>query len=363
MKWLAGSLLVVFVGIGGFILADSPIDSAAWQPPEPFAMTGRLAPNERLQSADLLAQGEVYGPEDTTVDSAGVLYTGTQEGWIARIWPDGRVENWLQTNGRPLGMVFDQDGNLIVADAGKGLLSIAADSTVTVLAREAEGLPFGFTDDVDIAPDGRIYFTDASSRFRQHHYLLDLLEMRPHGRLLRHDPAAGTTEVLLRDLYFANGVAVSPRGDYLLMTETWKYRIIKYWISGPKSGTAEVFAENLPGFPDNLAVDDAGRYWVAFVTVRNFMVDFIHTRPWLKDIAAKLPDSLKPKPEEYGLVIAFNDRGEVLTSLHDTGGQHLQEITSVNPHDGLLYFGSLHSDRIGRMAIASVPGLKESGND
>lgn len=363
MKWLAGLLLMIFVGLGGFLLAESPIDSAAWKAPEPRPMTGRLAPNERLKSADLLAQGEIYGPEDTIVDPDGVLYTGTQDGWIVRVWPDGRVENWLQTDGRPLGMVFDREDNLIVADAWKGLLSIAPDRTVTVLAREAEGLPFGFTDDVDIAPDGRIYFTDASSRFHQHDYLLDLMEMRPHGRLLRHDPATGKTEVLLRDMYFANGVAVSPDGDYLLVNETWKYRITRYWISGPRAGTAEVFTENLPGFPDNLAVDDAGRYWVALITLRNSTVDFIHPRPWLKDIVAKMPDSLRPKPEAYGLVIAFNDRGEVLTSLHDTDGQHLQEITSVNPHDGFLYFGSLHNDRIGRLAMPSIAELKEPDND
>ncbi len=363
MKWLAGLLLVIFVALGGFLLAESPIDSAAWKAPEPRPMAGKLAPNDRLKSAELLAHGEVYGPEDTTVDSDGVLYTGTQDGWIVRIWPDGRVENWLQTDGRPLGMVFDREGNLIVADAWKGLLSIAPDKTVTVLTREAEGLPFGFTDDVDIAPDGRLYFTDASSRFHQPDYLLDLMEMRPHGRLLRYDPATGKTEVLLRNLYFANGVAVSPDGDYLLMNETWKYRIIRYWIGGRNPGTAEVFADNLPGFPDNLAVDDAGRYWVAFPTSRNSQIDSMHTRPWLKDLLAKMPEALKPKPEEYGLVIAFNDRGDVLTSLHDTDGEHLQEITSVNPHDGFLYFGSLHNDRIGRMAIESIPGLKESENE
>jgi sugar lactone lactonase YvrE len=363
MKWIGGLLLVIFVGLGGFLLAESPIDSAAWNPPKAPAMTGKLAPNNGLKSAELLAHGQVYGPEDTTVDSSGVLYTGTQDGWIVRIWPDGRVENWLQTDGRPLGMVFDQKGNLIVADAWKGLLSIAPDKTLTVLAREAEGLPFRFTDDVDIAPDGRLYFTDASSRFHQPDYMLDLMEMRPHGRLLRYDPVTGKTEVLLRNLYFANGVAVSPDGDYLLMNETWKYRIIKYWISGRKSGTAEVFADNLPGFPDNLAVDDAGRYWVAFPTTRNAQIDSMHTRPWLKDLMAKVPEALKPKPAEYGLVIAFNDRGEVLTSLHDTDGQHLQEITSVNPHDGFVYFGSLHNDRIGRMAVESIPGLKESANE
>lgn len=359
MKWLLGLLLVGFLLLGSFLLSPSPVDSAAWEAPPPPALTGKLAPNERLRLADLLARGQVYGPEDTTVDAQGVLYTGTQDGKIVRVWPDGRVENWVDTGGRPLGMVFDDGGNLIVADAWKGLLSIAPDGSATRLSRESEGLPFGFTDDVDIAPDGRIYFTDASSRFEQPDYVLDLLEMRPHGRLLRYDPDTGRTDTLLRNLYFANGVAVSPEGNYLLVNETWKYRILKYWLSGPKAGQAEVFADNLPGFPDNLAVDDAGRYWVAFPTLRNPQVDSLHRQPWLKDLLAKLPDNFQPEPEEYGLVLAFDASGEVITSLHDTRGSHLQEITSVNPHGDHLYFGSLHNDRIGRLPLQAIPGLGE----
>ncbi|MBN7768539.1 SMP-30/gluconolactonase/LRE family protein [Marinobacter daepoensis] len=360
MKWLLGTLLVVFLLAGGFLLAPSPIDSKAWVAPSAPAMTGVLAPNHRLQQAELMALGQVYGPEDTTVDRQGVLYTGTQDGWIVRVHPDGTVERWLQTEGRPLGMVVDQGGNLIVADAWKGLLSISPEGDVSVLAREAGGTPFRFTDDVVIAPDGRIYFTDASSRFHQPDYVLDLLEMRPHGRLLRFNPKTRKTEVLLGNLHFANGVAVSPEGDYLLVNETWKYRILRYWLSGPKAGRTEVFADNLPGFPDNLAVDDAGRYWVAFPTLRNPQVDSMHQTPWLKDLVAKLPDSLKPQPQDYGLVVAFDRDGQMLTSLHDPLGTHLREITSVNPHDGALYFGSLHNDRIGRLPLRAIPGLGEN---
>ncbi len=359
MKWLLAGLLVLFVLVGSFLLTPSPVDSKAWEPPEPPALTGILAPNNQLRQADLLARGQVYGPEDTTVDANGVLYTGTQDGKIVRVFPDGRVETWLQTEGRPLGMVFDRQGNLIVADAWKGLLSIAPDGEITVLTREAEGTPFRFTDDVVVATDGRIYFTDASSRFRQPDYILDLLEMRPHGRLLRYNPKTRRTEVLLRNLYFANGVAVSPDGDYLLVNETWKYRILKYWINGPKAGRTEVFADNLPGFPDNLAVDEQGRYWVAFPTLRNPQVDAMHRRPWMKNLVARLPAGFQPEPEEYGLVVAFDDRGGMLTSLHDTTGSHLQEITSVNPHNGFLYFGSLHNDRIGRLPLQAISGLGE----
>ncbi|QSP95892.1 SMP-30/gluconolactonase/LRE family protein [Marinobacter salinisoli] len=357
MRWLMIGSLVLFVLAGGFLLAPSPIDSRAWSPPSPPPLTGPLAPNERLRLADLLARGKVYGPEDTAVSADGVLYSGTQDGRIVRLFPDGRIETWLETEGRPLGMVFDRDGNLIVADAWRGLLSVAPDGETTLLTREAEGTPFRFTDDVDIAPDGRIYFSDASSRFQQPDYRLDLLEMRPWGRLLRYTPRTGRTEVLLGNLHFANGVAVSPDGAFVLVNETWKYRILRYWITGPKAGQAEVFADNLPGFPDNLAVDSEGRYWVAFPTLRNAQVDALHRTPWLKDLVAKLPDSLKPKPQEYGLVVAFDRDGNVITSLHDTRGTHLQEITSVNPHNGYLYFGSLHNDRIGRLPLHAIPEL------
>lgn len=355
MKWLMLGLLVIFLLLGGFLLSPSPVDSKAWTPPPPPAMDGPLAPNRLLQQADLLALGEVYGPEDTTVSADGILYTGTQDGYIVRVHPDGRVENWIDTGGRPLGMVFDQHGNLIVADAWLGLLSISPEGKITVLSREAEGTPFRFTDDVDVAPDGTIYFTDASSRFRQPEYRLDLLEMRPHGRLLRYSPKTARTEVVLRNLYFANGVAVSPSGDSVLVNETWKYRTLRHWLRGPRAGETEVFADNLPGFPDNLAVDDQGRYWVAFPSLRNDMVDAMHPIPWLKELVAKLPDSLKPAPRDYGLVVAFGSEGQVLTSLHDPRGSHLQEITSANPHGRYLYFGSLHNDRIGRLPFEAIP--------
>lgn len=57
--------------------------------------------------------------------------------------------------------------------------------------------------------------------------------------------------------------------------------------------------------------------------------------------------------------MAFDDRGRALISLHDTQGLHLREITSANPHDGYLYFGSLHNDRIGRLPLPAIPELRE----
>ena len=99
------------------------------------------------------------------LDAAGRIYTSTREGRILRLRPDGSgAETYADTNGAPLGLHFDASGTLIVADAMRGLLRITPDRRVTVLATEADGTPIAYADDLDVARDGRIYFSDASTK-------------------------------------------------------------------------------------------------------------------------------------------------------------------------------------------------------
>lgn len=351
MKKLLGLLAIAIAGAAGYLaITPSPIDPLAWQPQPAPLMTGVLEPNDSLMKAELLAQGQIHGPEDTAVDAQGRVYAGLHDGRVVRI-ADGKVETFANTGGRPLGMDFDAQGNLVLADAYKGLLRIDPAGKIEVLASAADGVPFAFTDDLDIASDGRIYFTDASSKFQQPDYLLDLLEGRPYGRLMVFDPASGKTEVLLKDLYFANGVALSQNEDFVLVNETYRYRIQRYWLKGDKAGTHDLFADNLPGMPDNLQGDRAGTFWVALPTPRKGDADFLQNQPWLKAQLAKLPRALWPKPASYGLAIALNEQGEIVQSLHDTSGTHLHMVTSVKPVGDHLYLGSLDNDRIGKLKI------------
>ncbi len=352
MKKLLGLLLVIILAAALYLIATpSKIEPLAWDAPKAPPMTGVMEPNDTLMKAELLGKGQLHGPEDTAVDAAGRVYGSQQDGSIVRIGSDGSIENFAQTGGRPLGMAFDTSGNLIVADAFKGLLSIDAQGQMRVLSTEAGGVPFKFTDDLEIASDGRIYFSDASDKFDQPDYMLDLLEARPHGRLLRYDPATGKTEVLLDGLYFANGVTLSQNEDFVLVNETYRYRISRFWLKGDKAGTSDVFIDNLPGMPDNLQSDGAGTFWVALPSPRKDDADMLHRYPWLKAQISKLPRALWPKATPYGLVIAVNENGQITQSLHDTSATHLRMITSVKPVGDYLYFGSLENDRIGKLKI------------
>lgn len=352
MKKALGLLILLLAAGAIFLVATpSPIDPLAWDAPEAPALTGVMEPNDTLMKAQLLGKGKLNGPEDTAIDAQGRVYAGQADGKIVRINGDNSVETFADTHGRPLGMDFDANGNLIVADSFKGLLSIDPQGTIKVLSTAADGVPLRFTDDLDIASNGTIYFSDASSRFGQPDYMLDLLEARPWGRLLSYTPSTGKTQVLLKDLYFANGVALSAKEDFVLVNETYRYRITRYWLKGSKAGQHDVFIDNLPGLPDNLEGDRNGTFWVALPSPRKADADFLHQHPWLKAQIAKLPRALWPKATAYGLAIAINEQGEIIQSLHDTSGSHLRMITSVKPAGDYLYLGSLENDRIGKLKI------------
>lgn len=341
------SMLVVI------LLLPSPIDALPWQPPTAPPLVGPLAVNQELAAADRLVPGAVPGPEDIAFDNQGRLYTGGQDGRIYRFRPEATTaapEVFADTGGRPLGLQFDAAGNLIVADSERGLLTIDPAGTVGLLTDSVADTPITYADELDIGRDGTIFFSDASDRFDRG-FPFDMLEARPHGRLLAYDPAAAQTRILLDDLYFANGVVLSPIEDFVLVVESFRYRITRLWLSGPTAGSHDIFADNLIGIPDNIDVDRQGRYWIGMNALRSELVDVLHPRPFLKEQLAKLgQDRLRAIAADtrYGLLLALDASGQPVRSLHDPSGG-LFNISTVTPHDGRLYLGSLWGDTIGRL--------------
>ncbi|XP_074267381.1 protein STRICTOSIDINE SYNTHASE-LIKE 10-like [Silene latifolia] len=68
--------------------------------------------------------------------------------------------------------------------------------------------------------------------------------------------------ILLRNLYFANGVALSKDNDFVLVAQTTTGEILKYWLTGYKAGCYEVLLQ-LDGRPDNINRDAKGDFWIA----------------------------------------------------------------------------------------------------
>jgi sugar lactone lactonase YvrE len=276
------------------------------------------------------------------VDNEGRIYGGFLDGRIIRFSPNGEnIGVFANTKGRPLGLDFDNEGNLIIADAVKGLLSVDKNGAIEILATEIEGIPLKFTDDVDVGPDNMIYFSDASEKFGVQDYRSDLWEHRPHGKIIRYDPSSKKLTLLLDGLYFANGVAVSPNGQFLLFNETYDYSVSKYWLQGPKAGTREKIFTNMPGFPDGISTGSDGIFWIAIFTPRNAASDALSPKPFLRKIVFRLPLFMQPAPVRHGFVLGIDENGNVIHNLQDPDLESYSPITSVEEENGVLYLGSL----------------------
>jgi sugar lactone lactonase YvrE len=334
------SMLLAALAAAYLTMWPVPAAPVAWDPPPAPSLTGPYALNHDLVVSSRLLEGFGTGPEDVAFDPDGNLYTGFHEGTIARLrLADGEATVFANTGGRPLGMTFDDRGRLIVADAFRGLLAVRPDGTSSILATGADGLLFGFADDLDIAPDGTIYMSDASTKFGYGADVLDLMEHGGRGRLVAYDPGTGSTEVVLDGLQFANGVTVAPDGSFVLVAETGAYRIRRLWLDGPAAGTSDVFIDNLPGFPDNINFTDRNTVWVALPSPRLASVDALAPRPFLRSVVLRLPATLQPAPIRHGFVVELDRDGNPLRSLQDPSGE-VALVTSVTERDHRLFLGS-----------------------
>jgi sugar lactone lactonase YvrE len=352
-------LLTLVVIVGYLSLWPVPIRPVAWTPPADPGPTGDFTPRLVLDRSETLIDGVGLGPEDVTRGPDGFFYTGLLDGRIIRFDED----EWMMvadTDGRPLGMQFDRRGNLIVADADRGLLSIAGllggapTARVTVLADSVDGQRMRLVDDLDIAADGTIWFSDASRRFDVHHWQLDALEGQPTGRLLSYAPASGQLSVHLDALRFANGVALGPDDAFVLVNETLAARITRLWLKGPKAGTSDVFLDGLPGYPDTLSFDGRYTFWVAIPSPRLTAVEQMAGRPWLRAMLMRLPASVRSiELPPMGWVLGVATDGTVRYSLRDETGRCFT-VTSVNRIEDALLMGSIGMARVCRFDLRGL---------
>lgn len=356
LRFRHGLLLVVIVVAGFLLLMPTRVKPVAWTPaPAPSLTSGTYADNQRLKGVEPVGAADIDGPEALLLEN-DTLITGLHDGRVIRTSLDGKATKVLaDTGGRPLGLARHPSGLLVIADAVKGLLSLDAQGRLVALATEANGVPFGFTDDVAIDKQGHYaYFSDASSRFGYGKDGEAIIEHGGDGRLLRYDFQTGKTSVLLDKLEFANGVTLGPDDAYVLVNETGAYRISRYWLSGPKAGTHDLFIDNLPGLPDNLAFNGHDRFWVALYAPRNALLDATAAHPFIRKVIARAMTVL-PKPvEKRAFVLGLDVEGRVIANLQDSSSGNYSPITTAREYGDWLYLGSLKAKHMVRLPLSAA---------
>ncbi|KAF7819103.1 protein STRICTOSIDINE SYNTHASE-LIKE 10 [Senna tora] len=327
-----------------------------------FALPSLSASEDLLRSAHILRIPGAVGPESLVFDANGEgPYTGVADGRILkwqgqdRGWTDFAFTSSNRTEcvrpfapelehvcGRPLGIKFGKkSGDLYIADAYLGLLVVGpSGGLATPLVTHVEGQPLRFANDIDISEDEDIiYFTDSSTVFQRRQFASVLLHGDKTGRLMKYDKSTKEVTVLIRNLAFANGVALSKDGSFVLVDEANACRILRLWLRGPNAGQVDIFAE-LPGFPDNVRRNSKGEFWVALHCKASPFAQLVYSSSWVRKVLLNRPFIFKPaligwKP--HATAIKLSEKGEILQVLEDCDGKALKFISEVEERDGKLW--------------------------
>ena len=282
------------------------------------------------------------GAEDVVVDHQGSVYTGTEDGSVFRLRNEGnRIERIGTTHGRPLGLELLPDGRILVCDAKRGLLAMnPADGRCELLTDSVDGQRLLFCNNAAVASTGEIFFSDSSRIHPIERWKDEMVHDTRSGRLLRRN-TDGSVDVLLEELAFANGVALAADESFVAVAESGARTVVRRWLTGPREGSSDHLAPDLPGYPDNIARGSDGLIWVTISSPMDPVVERLMRAPkFLKRAALKLPEVLQPKPKRTVRVMAFDSSAGVVRDCSlDAASFHM--ATGVREHEGRVWLGSL----------------------
>ncbi|AMM22049.1 gluconolactonase [Frondihabitans sp. PAMC 28766] len=226
---------------------------------------------EMLSQISTWAEGPVWLPDRQSLRWSDIKGDRILEwSWASRettIYKSG-VEF---TNGR----ILDHDGSVLQCSHGRRRVERDRDGVVTPVVEQWQGHRFNSPNDIVVARDGAIWFTDPDYGITQP------LEGHPgeleYGdhwvfRVARPAPGAASEAVpIVRDAVRPNGLAFSPDESVLYVVDSDGHeRLIRAYDVAPGRGeTAEtpvatgcrVFATPRPGGPDGIRVDERGNVW------------------------------------------------------------------------------------------------------
>ncbi len=353
-KALRIAMVPITVGLAYLLLWPIPLKPEKYEPLPNPGLVGEFAPNQRLALAERLYLPEdAHGPEDIAVLD-GAIYTADVNGGLFRL-SGSRFEKVADLGGRPLGLDEGPDGALYIADSFRGLLRWSKEGGLESLVGEIDGAPVVYANQVAVATDGTVYFSNSSDRFDPETMggtkptsVMTIFEQSETGYVARWSPD-GRVEKIAEGFVYANGLALSEDEDFLLIAETGRAAVHRLWLSGDRKGQIEPFLENLPAYPDNIESAEDGSFWVAFASPR-VRAEALMPYPFLRKVVWRLGPSVRPAPIVHGIVAQFDADGTLVRVLQDSEGE-LGITSGARAVGDYLYLGLLEGNFAARLPL------------
>ena len=98
----------------------------------------------------------------------------------------------------------------------------------------------------------------------------EAVSLGSNGRLWRHDLDTGSTRLVAEGFHFVDGVLYDlhpglPREQSILVSQTAHFRLTRFWLAGPKAGSAQIVLDGITGMPDGLDRDTHGNIWTGLI--------------------------------------------------------------------------------------------------
>ncbi len=358
VKWATQIvLLLVVCGLGYLFLLPSPVEPVAWDSSKNQGFTGPYTINDRLAALELVPLEGKKGPEGLALAADGSIWTITSDSTLIRVDPvTGVPKEIANLGGHPLELEFAPDGVLYFTDAFHGLRSWTAEGGVKEELTEVDGIKFSFGEDVDITADGTVYFSIATTRHNPVDYgsvydasINDIIEHQKTGAVFWYEPATGESGIVAQGFAFANGLALSEDDSYLLLSELGSSRVWRIALEGEKKHVPEILLEGLPSVPDNLSNHQGDVFILGLISPRNPTLDSLADKPFLRKALPKLPASLRPAPTLHSFLLMVDGRtGKILENLQDPDGGY-PLTTGAVISKGNLWVSSFSAPGLGRM--------------
>lgn len=222
---------------------------------------------ELLDATSRWAEGPVYVP-------AGSYFLWSDV-------PSDRIMRWDETSGHASvfrspsqnanGNALDRQGRLVTCEQlTRRVTRTEHDGSVTVIADRVDGKRFNSPNDVAVASDGAIWFSDPTYGIDSDYEGRRAPSEIGQSRLYRVDPADGSVRVAGDDFVQPNGLAFSPDERRLYVSDTGRTHVkdgpahIRVFdVNVGRLTGGDVFAENPVGLFDGFRVDEAGKIWTS----------------------------------------------------------------------------------------------------
>jgi hypothetical protein len=310
-------------------------------------MDGALRPNTALDEAKIITSCEA--PDNITLVADKLFYSSGDR-------------------------LFTTASAKPVASFSSAITAIAASGAALAIGLESGRIEFhknkiaaleGFNCPTALTFDGPddLYVCNGSDTHSPGEWATDLMHKNASGSLWHVSLATGERRCLTKGLAFPFGLIVDAKNNRVVVSESWKHRLISVPLQG---GKPTIVLPNLAGYPARMSATSSGGYVLSLFAPRNRLIEFvlleddyrnamlteIDSRYWIAPSLSASRSFLEPlqsggvktmgihKPwsptRSYGLVAMLDENFEPVTSYHSRANGTRHGITSAIEHRGKI---------------------------